>query len=113
MIVVSLWGTDADAQPVPAARTCTVRGQITDEDGGRIATLYALIHNDARATNQQVIVDANGRFKAGLRPGLYDLFVSSPGLMPQAQVIDLRACKPMELHLMLPLDAEHPAPEGK
>lgn len=101
-----------EAQPAKPSQACTVHGRITDEDGGVIAKVYALLHSDARALNQTVVVDASGKFKVTLRAGLYDLFVSSPGLLPQAQVVDLRGCKPVELNLMMPLDAEHAAPDG-
>ena len=95
------------AQPPSQPKTCSLRVQITDEDGGAIRA-FVLIHSDRRVkVDQQVPVDAKGALKTTLHPGLYDLFVASAGFVPSAQIVDLRSCKPQSLNLMMIFDAEH------
>ena len=100
------------AQPSAQPQTCSLHLQITDEDGGAIRA-FVLIHSDrSLKINQQVPVDANGKLKAALRPGIYDLFVAAAGFVPIAQIHDLRSCKPQSLNIMMTFDAEH-APGDK
>ena len=95
----------AQSAPVP---TCSVHGQITDEDGGAISHAFVLIHSDSGAKiSQQVTLDPSGKFKMNLHRGLYALFVSSAGFVPVAQILDLRACKPLAVNLMMTFDSEH------
>lgn len=94
------------AQPAATSQACPLRVQITDEDGAALPKAFVYVHNE-RGTNQQASLDHTGQVKASLRPGLYDLFVAAPGFTPQAQIVDLRTCKPQSLNLMLTLDTEH------
>ncbi len=97
----------AAAQSAPAP-TCALHAQITDEDGGVITRAFVLIHSDyGTKLNQQVNLDPTGKFKISLRRGLYSLFVSSPGFVPVAQILDFRSCKPLNLNLMLTIDSDH------
>lgn len=108
LMCLALPGGMATAQAPPEHATCPLHLQITDEDGGVINHAFVLLHGDRSIKlNQQVTLDAKGAFKANLRAGLYDLFVSSPGFLPVAQVVDLRACKPVSVNLMLLVDSEH------
>jgi hypothetical protein len=54
-----------------------------------------------------VNLDPSGKFKISLRRGLYSLFVSSPGFVPIAEILDFRSCKPLNLNLMLTIDPDH------
>jgi hypothetical protein len=109
LLALSLWGMPlvAAAQSAPAP-TCALHAQITDEDGGVITRAFVLIHSDyGTKLNQQVNLDPTGKFKISLRRGLYSLFVSSPGFVPVAEVLDFRSCKPLNLNLMLTIDPDH------
>ncbi len=98
----------AGAQPVAEAHTCALRVQITDEDGGLINKAFVLIHTDRGAkVSRQVVLDQAGKLKINLFPDLYDLFVSSAGFVPVAQILDLRSCKPLNINLMMTIDSEH------
>jgi hypothetical protein len=105
-LIVSLLCASAGAQLPPNKSVCSLHVQITDEDGKALPKAFVYLHNE-RGTNQQVTPDRNAQFKMNLRLGLYDLFVSAPGFVPQAHVVDLRACKPVDLNLMLTIDTEH------
>jgi hypothetical protein len=97
----------AAAQSAPAP-TCALHAQITDEDGAAITRAFVLIHSDyGTKLNQQVNLDPAGKFKIALRRGLYSLFVSSPGFVPIAEVVDFRSCKPLNLNLMMLIDPDH------
>jgi hypothetical protein len=101
----------AGAQPAAKASTCSLHVHITDEDGGALPKAFVLIHGEHGA-NQQFTPDKTGQVKASLHAGIYDLFVSASGFNPQAQIVDLRACKPVDLNLMLTLDSEHSSNDG-
>ncbi len=110
LLVVSLFGLRLAAAPAPspAARTCSLHVSVTDEDGAPINKAFALIHSDRGAkVSQQPVLDASGKFRLNLRPNLYSLFISSAGFVPVAQILDLRACKPVNINLMLTIDTEH------
>ena len=103
----------AAAQPAPAP-TCALHAQITDEDGGAITHAFVLIHSDyGTKLNQQVNLDPSGKFKITLRRGVYSLFVSSPGFVPVAEIVDFRSCKPLNLNLMLTIDPDHAGIDGR
>jgi hypothetical protein len=109
LLSLSLLGTPlvAAAQPAPPP-TCALHAQITDEDGGAITHAFVLIHSDyGTKLNQQVNLDPSGKFKITLRRGVYSLFVSSPGFVPVAEIVDFRSCKPLNLNLMLTIDPDH------
>ena len=94
------------AQPASHPQGCSLRVQVTDEDGTALPKAFVYVHNE-RGTNQQATPDRTGQVKTNLRPGLYDLFVAAPGFTPVAQIVDLRSCKPQSLNLMLTLDPDH------
>jgi hypothetical protein len=56
--------------------------------------------------------DKTGQVKTNLHAGMYDLFISASGFVPQAQILDLRSCKPVNINLMLTIDSEHSDSEG-
>jgi hypothetical protein len=89
----------------PAGR-CALHVHITDEDGKDLPKAFVLIHGEHGA-NQQLTPDRAGQVKINLHSGLYDLFVSAMGFVPQAQIVDLRTCKPLDVNLMLTIDVEH------
>jgi len=99
------------SQPPGKPASCALRVHITDEDGAALPKAFVLIHGEHGA-NQQFTPDKAGQVKATLHAGMYDLFVSASGFNPQAQIIDLRSCKPVELNLMLTLDSEHSGNDG-
>jgi len=97
------WGA---AQPPAKPASCALHLHITDEDGKALPKAFVLVHGE-HGLNQQFTPDKNGQVKANLHSGLYDLFVSAMGFNPQAQIVDLRTCKPVEVNLMLTIDSEH------
>ena len=110
VLIFTLWlGVSAASAAQPAdTKTCPLHVQITDEDGGVISHAFVLLHGDRSVKlTEQVPLDAKGAAKVNLRAGLYDLFVSSPGFLPVAQIVDLRSCKPVSVNLMLLVDSEH------
>ena len=96
----------AGAQPAAKPSPCTLHVHITDEDGKDLPKAFVLIHGE-HGVNQQFTPDKTGQVKTSLHAGMYDLFVSAMGFMPQAQIVDLRTCKPVDLNLMLTIDSEH------
>jgi uncharacterized membrane protein len=99
-------GIAGGAQPQPKSSGCSLHLAITDEDGKALPKAFVLVHGE-HGSNQQFTLDKNGQVKTNLHAGMYDLFVSAMGFMPQAQIVDLRSCKPVEMNLMLTLDSEH------
>lgn len=102
----------AGAQPAtPKPAPCALRVHITDEDGAALPKAFVLVHGE-HGNNQQFTPDKSGEVKANLHSGMYDLFVSAMGFNPQAQIVDLRTCKPLDLNLMLTIDSEHSGSDG-
>lgn len=97
-------GVAAGAQAPPGR--CALHVHITDEDGKDLPKAFALLHGE-HGSNQQLSPDKTGQVKINLHSGLYDLFVSAMGFVPQAQIVDLRTCKTVDVNLMLTLDSEH------
>ena len=110
LLPLSFFGAPLVAAPQSApAQTCSLHAQITDEDGGTITRAFVLIHSDyGTKLNQQVNLDPSGKFKIALRRGLYSLFVSSPGFVPLAEIVDFRSCKPLNLNLMMTINPDRP-----
>ena len=109
LIAVSLLGifVAAEAQTPPERATaCALHVTITDEDGTPLPKAFVFIHNE-RGANQQATPDKTGQFKLSLHSGLYDMFISAIGFLPQAQIVDLRTCKPANINLMMTIDSEH------
>ena len=104
-------GMPGGAQPQPKPSGCPVHLAVTDEDGKALPKAFVLVHGE-HGSNQQFTPDKNGQVKTTLHAGMYDLFVSAMGFVPQAQIVDLRSCKPADLNLMLTLDSEHSGSEG-
>ena len=104
-------GVPAGAQPQPKPPGCALHVEITDEDGKALPKAFVLVHGE-HGGNQQFTPDKNGLVKTNLHAGMYDLFVSAMGFVPQAQIVDLRTCKPLDLNLMLAIDSEHTGNEN-
>ena len=96
----------AVAQPPAKPSGCSFHLAITDEDGKALPKAFVLVHGE-HGINQQFTPDKNGQVKASLHAGIYDVFVSAMGFVPQAQILDLRSCKPVNVNLMLTIDSEH------
>jgi len=96
----------AAAQSPPKPSGCSLQLAVTDEDGKALPKAFVLVHGE-HGNNQQFTPDKNGHVKTNLHAGMYDLFVSAMGFVPHAQIVDLRSCKPVDLNLMLTIDAEH------
>jgi Carboxypeptidase regulatory-like domain len=101
-------GLAASAQTQAAAKPsgCALRVTVTDEDGKALPKAFVLVHGEHGA-NQQFTPDKDGHVGTKLHSGMYDLFVSAMGFVPQAQILDLRTCKPLDLNLTLSIDSEH------
>lgn len=114
MAIGLLWfRIPAGAQPKPQPKSpgCSVHLAITDEDGKALPKAFVLVHGE-HGINQQFTPDKDGHVKTTLHAGMYDLFVSAMGFNPQAQILDLRTCKPVNLNLMLTIDSEHSDNDG-
>jgi len=101
----------AQPQPQPKPAGCALHLAVTDEDGKALPKAFVLVHGE-HGINQQFTPDKTGQVKANLHSGMYDLFVSAMGFVPQAQIIDLRSCKPVTLNLTLAIDSEHSENDG-
>ena len=101
----------AQPKPQPKAPGCSLHLAITDEDGKPLPKAFVMVHGE-QGMNQQFTLDRDGQVKASLHAGMYDLFVSAMGFNPQAQIVDLRTCKPLDVNLMLTLDSEHTDKDG-
>ena len=99
------------AQPPPRPAACALHVHVTDEDGAPLPKAFVLVHGE-HGINQQFTPDKTGLVKASLHSGMYDLFVSAMGFNPQAQIVDLRTCKPLDVNLMLTIDSEHSSSDG-
>ena len=108
--LLALW-VPAGAQPQPKNPGCPVHLAITDEDGKALPKAFVMVHGE-HGSNQQFTPDTNGQVKTNLHAGMYDLFVSAMGFVPQAQIVDLRTCKPLDLNLTLAIDSEHTENDG-
>ena len=110
MVGLILLGTSAagiaQQKPQPKPSGCALHVAITDEDGKALPKAFVLVHGE-HGINQQFTPDKDGNVKTNLHAGMYDLFVSAMGFVPQAQIVDLRTCKPVDLNLMLTLDSDH------
>lgn len=94
-----------------ASSPCALHVHITDEDGKDLPKAFVLVHGE-HGSNQQFTPDKTGQVKTSMHAGMYDLFVSAMGFVPQAQIVDLRACKPVDVNLMLTIDSEHSDHDG-
>jgi Carboxypeptidase regulatory-like domain len=101
----------AQTKPQPKPAGCSLHLAVTDEDGKALPKAFVLVHGE-HGMNQQFTPDKAGQVKTSLHAGMYDLFVSAMGFVPQAQILDVRACKPVDLNLMLTLDSEHADNDG-
>ena len=90
---------------------CSLHMEITDEDGKALPKAFVMFHGE-HGSNQQLTPDKTGHVKTSLHAGMYDLFVSASGFVPQAQIVDLRSCKPVDLNVTLSIDSEHSEGEG-
>lgn len=99
------------AQLAAKPSSCALHVHVTDEDGKDLPKAFVLVHGE-HGVNQQFTPDKSGQVKANLHAGMYDLFVSAMGFNPQAQIVDLRACKPVDVNLMLTIDSEHSDHDG-
>lgn len=90
----------------------SLRGNIVDKSGAAIQA-FVLVHSDRWIKiNSQIPVNKNGEFEIQLEPGLYDLFVASPGFLPIARVIEIKSEAPTNLNLTMQLDEEHLQGDG-
>src|SRR3954454_14969256 len=94
-------GTQAPAGGQPSAHRsgCSLHLEITDEDGKALPKAFVMVHGE-HGSNQPLNPDKTGQVKTSLHAGMYDLFISASGFEPQAQILDLRSCKPVDLNLM-------------
>jgi len=105
-------GTQSPGSGQPPHRSgCSLHLEITDEDGKALPKAFVMVHGE-HGSNQPLNPDKTGQVKTSLHAGMYDLFISASGFEPQAQILDLRSCKPVDLNLMLKIDSEHSEPEG-
>jgi hypothetical protein len=106
-------GSTARAQTADKSTTSVpqkaglLRGSIGDPEGAAIQA-FVLVHSDRwKKINAQVAVSKYGEFQIQLSPGLYDLFVASPGFLPIAQIVEIKNGSPTNLKLTMKIDEEH------
>ena len=98
----------AQTSATPNEKTCLFSGRVADTVGISITKAFVLLYDEGdEKSNQQLVLNKNGEFQLKLEPGMYDLFVASPGFIPVAKVIDLRSCKPENLILKMQVDSVH------
>ena len=101
------------AQTPDLATTGVLHGRISDTLGAAISRAFVLVHGDGRVgntwvkVNQQVDVNINGEFQIQLAPGLYDLFIGSPGFIPYAKKVKIQTGKQTILKIKLQVDMEN------
>lgn len=105
-ISVGLLGAAVGAGAQAPPGRCPLHVHVTDEDGKDLPKAFVMLHGE-HGSNQPLSPDKTGQVKISLHSGLYDLFVSAMGFVPQAQIVDLRTCKPVDVNLMLTIDSEH------
>ena len=109
---VAAGGQVPTAGQSPAHRSgCSLHLEITDEDGKALPKAFVMVHGE-HGSNQPLTPDKTGQVRTNLHAGMYDLFVSASGFAPQAQIVDLRSCKPVDVNLMLTIDSEHSGGDG-
>jgi len=88
-------GTQSPGSGQPPHRSgCSLHLEITDEDGKALPKAFVMVHGE-HGSNQPLNPDKTGQVKTSLHAGMYDLFISASGFEPQAQILDLRSCKPV------------------
>jgi hypothetical protein len=101
------------AQTPAPTTTGVLQARIADTLGAAINRAFVLVHGDVRIdnswvkVNQQVDVNINGEFQIQLAPGLYDLFIGSPGFIPFAKKVKIQPGKPTILKIKLQVDMEN------
>jgi hypothetical protein len=73
-------------------------------DGARIPDAYVVMHNMLTSTDTVVRADNDGKWKFDLSPGIYNIFVSSPGFAPFCDSFEIRLGKPMTIPIVLSAD---------
>jgi hypothetical protein len=111
LVVLAGGQAPTSGQPPAHRYGCFLHLEITDEDGKALPKAFVLVHGE-HGSNQQLTPDKTGQVKINLHAGMYDLFVSASGFVPQAQIADLRSCKQVDVNLMLTIDSEHSDGEG-
>jgi hypothetical protein len=101
------------AQTPAPATTGILQARIADTLGAAISRAFVLVHGDGLVgntwvkVNQQFDVNINGEFQIQLAPGLYDLFIGSPGFIPYAKKVKIQPGKPTILKIKLQVDMEN------
>src|SRR5438067_13502266 len=68
----------------PAHRSgCSLHLEITEEDGKALPKAHVILHGE-HGTNRELSPDKNGEARANLHAGMYELFGSAAGIVPQA-----------------------------
>ncbi|MGB7984081.1 MAG: hypothetical protein WCF54_02875 [Terracidiphilus sp.] len=97
------------AQTMNSNSTGILQGTVLDSSGVVIQS-FILIHSD-RAGNpiskEVTQKRQTGEFKIQLKPGLYDLFICSPGYVPIAELVEIRSGMKTERNVKLQLDKEY------
>jgi len=107
ILALALSGPAGAQSPAPAEKG-VLHGRISDTLGAAISRAFVLVHRSGAAKeSQQLAVSENGEFQVQLAPGLYDLFIGSPGFIPYAKAIMIPPDKPVELKIKLRVDMEH------
>jgi hypothetical protein len=112
ILALAVCGPVRAQTPTPVT-TGVLQARIADTLGAAIDRAFVLVHGYGRVGNvwvkvdQQVDVNINGEFQIQLAPGLYDLFVGSPGFIPYAKKVKIQPGKPTVLKIKLQVDMDN------
>jgi hypothetical protein len=83
------------------AKTGSVQVDVVDPGGGAIAGAEIRIQLCPQGPVQKFVVDKSGKLLVDLRPGGYDVFISSPGFRQETREIKVQEASRQELSVTL------------
>jgi hypothetical protein len=104
---VSLTASPKQQRPNAATEGALV-GTVADKvENAPIPHAFVYVHGGPRKADSVPPVDGLGRFQVSLAPGLYDVFVASPGFLPTCVVVSIESGKTTKYEPRLGADNEH------
>jgi hypothetical protein len=82
-----------------------IKGRVVDRARGeRIPNAYVVIHNNTTVTDTVVRSDNDGKWRGSIPPGVYNIFVASPGFAPHCDSFIARPREPITIKVILSPD---------
>jgi len=112
ILLIGLLGTSVIGQVQPPSHDSGVLVvHVTDAfEGAPIPRAFVFLHGRGGAGDRVVRLDPEGRFKATVPVGLYDLFVAADGFTPACIVVSIEAGEAAQPSFKLTPDLEHLVP---